>query len=72
MNLSSLIIRCIQEFNEQLVEDRRDITIVDYIKELNKKYFNMNIEFIDDFIDLVDKAGVDPILRCTISSKLKK
>jgi len=47
----------IEEFNEKLVENKRDITIIDYVKELNKKYFDIDISFIDDFIDLVDKEG---------------
>ena len=47
----------IQEFNMKLVQDNKDITIIDYVKDLNKEYFNIDIEFIDDFIDLVDKEG---------------
>ena len=42
----------IQEFNEQLIQENRDITIIDYVKELNNKYFNIDISFIDDFIDM--------------------
>ena len=47
----------IKEFNEKLVQDKKDFTIIDYVKELNKIYFDIDISFIDDFIDLVDKEG---------------
>ena len=47
----------IKEFNEKLVQDKKDITIIDYVKELNEKYFNIDISFIDDFIDMVNKEG---------------
>ena len=45
----------IQEFNMKLVQDNKDITIIDYVKDLNKEYFNIDIDFIDDFIDMVNK-----------------
>ena len=47
----------IQEFNQKLVEENQDIVIVDYVKVINEKHFNINISFIDDFIDMVDKDG---------------
>ena len=47
----------IQEFNMKLVQDNKDITIIDYVKELNNEYFNIDISFIGDFIELVDKEG---------------
>ena len=45
----------IKEFNEQLVENNIDIDIIDYVKNINEQFFKINISFIDDFIDLVDK-----------------
>jgi len=45
----------IQEFNQKLVEDKIDISIIEYVIELNEKFFNIDIHFIDDFMDLVDK-----------------
>ena len=47
----------IKEFNEKLVQDKKDFTIINYVKELNEKYFNIDISFIDDFIDMVNKEG---------------
>ena len=45
----------INEFNEKLVENNIDIGIIEYVKALNKQFYNINIDFIDDFINLVDK-----------------
>ena len=47
----------IKEFNEKLVQDKKEITIIEYVKQLNDLFFNIDISFIDDFIDLVDKDG---------------
>ena len=44
----------IQEFNQMLVNEKIDITIVDYVKQINELVFQIDISFIDDFIDLVD------------------
>ena len=32
----------IKEFNEKLVQDKKDFKIIDYVKELNEKYFNID------------------------------
>ena len=45
----------IQEYNEKLVENNINIGIVEYVKNLNGHFYNINIDFIDDFIDMVDK-----------------
>ena len=47
----------IQEFNKQLIDDEIELTIIDYVKELNKQFYDIDISFIDEFIDLVDKEG---------------
>ena len=44
----------IQAFNEKLVMDNIDITILEYVKLLNSKFYNLKIDFIDDFIDMID------------------
>ena len=49
--------KMISDLNLSLVSDHCDISIIDYVKLLNKKIFNIDIDFIDDFIDLVDKEG---------------
>ena len=64
MNQETSIKMSIQEFNQMLVEDGSDITIVDYIKEINDRFYNIDIDFIDDFIELVDKD------ECCISHKM--
>ena len=45
----------IQEFNQQLVDNKIDISIIDYVKTINDQYYNIDIDFIDSFISLVDK-----------------
>ena len=45
----------IKEFNEKLVNQKVDITIVDYVKQVNNLFYNIDIGFIDDFIEIVDK-----------------
>ena len=43
------------KFNNDLVESKRNINIIDYVKEINRLSYNIDIEFIDEFIQLVDK-----------------
>ena len=45
----------IQEFNKQLISLDEKITIIDYTKKLNGKFYNIDINFIDEFINMVDK-----------------
>ena len=45
----------INEYNTYLVENQININIIDYIKEVNKLEYNINIKFIDEFIELVSK-----------------
>lgn len=45
----------IQDFNKTLIENNEDILIKDYIVKINNLFYNIDISFIDDFHDLVDK-----------------
>ena len=45
----------IQKFNQQLINDGEVITIVDYVKKLNTKFFQIDISFIDDLMEFVGK-----------------
>ena len=45
----------IKDFNQMLVDEKIDISIIDYVIEINDKFFNIDISFINDFMDLVDK-----------------
>ena len=47
----------IQNFNQQLIDDEIELTIIDYVKKLNEQFYNIDISFIDEFIDLVEKEG---------------
>ena len=48
----------IQQFNQSLIDSKCDITITDYVKEINKNFFIIDIDFIDDFIELFDKKRI--------------
>ena len=45
----------IQEFNENLVENGADISIKEYIEEVNDAFYQIDIDFMDDFMNLVKK-----------------
>ena len=45
----------IQEYNSNLIENQVSINIIDYVKQVNKLSYNIDITFIDEFIELVDK-----------------
>ena len=45
----------IQEFNQNLAHNTIEINILDYTKYLNELFFNIDISFIDLFIELIDK-----------------
>ena len=44
-----------KEYNNWLIENKENITIIDYVKQVNKILYNIDISFIDDFIELVSK-----------------
>ena len=45
----------IEEYNTYLVENQVNINIIDYVKEVNKIKYNIDISFIDEFLELVNK-----------------
>jgi hypothetical protein len=45
----------IEEYNSYLLENQVNINIIDYVKEVNKLEFKIDISFIDEFIELVSK-----------------
>ena len=45
----------IKEYNSYLVENQVNVNIIDYVKEVNKLEFKIDISFIDEFIELVGK-----------------
>ena len=45
----------IEEYNNYLVENQVNINIIEYVKEINKLEFKIDISFIDEFIELVSK-----------------
>ena len=45
----------IQNLNQKIIDEKVEINIVDYVKLLNYEVYHIDISFIDDFINLVDK-----------------
>ena len=45
----------IQEFNQILIDDEIELTIIDYVKKLNEQFYKIDISFIDELIDFIDK-----------------
>ena len=45
----------INEYNTYLVNNQININIIEYVKEVNKIKYNINISFIDEFLELVSK-----------------
>ena len=44
-----------EKFNNKLIEEQRIINIIDYVKEINNLYYKIDIDFIDEFLELVSK-----------------
>ena len=45
----------IQEYNSYLIDNQVNINIIDYVKEVNKIKYTIDISFIDEFIELISK-----------------
>ena len=60
----------IVEFNKKLVEEDTKLKIIEYIKLINEKFYNIDISFIDEFINYVNKndfcIGNDVLLKYNI------
>ena len=51
-----IIISCpdnIRIYNKELIEGKKNPSIVEYVKALNEKFYKIDISFIDDFLKLV-------------------
>ena len=44
----------IQEFSQKLIDDKIELTIIDYVKKLNEQFYKIDISFIDELIDFID------------------
>ena len=45
----------IEKYNNNLVSSKTIITIIDYVKAVNRLKYNIDIDFIYEFIELVNK-----------------
>ena len=44
-----------QEYNQYLVNSNTEIPMIDYVDKLNDMFYNIDISFMVDFMDLVGK-----------------
>jgi phage anti-repressor protein len=44
-----------EAFNEEIVNNNISITIIEYIKEANNRYYQIDISFMEEFINLVER-----------------
>ena len=59
----------INDLNVSLVNEQPDITIVNYVKLLNKNIFNIDIGFIDDLLNLLAKMVLVSPTKCYLNNK---
>ena len=45
----------IQNFNQKIIDENVEITIIDYVKLLNYEVYHIDITFINDILLLIDK-----------------
>jgi hypothetical protein len=45
----------INEYITYLIDNQVNVNIIDFVKEINKIKYNIDISFIDEFIELVSK-----------------
>ena len=43
----------VNEYITYLIDNQNNINIIDFVKEINKLKYNIDISFIDEFIELV-------------------
>ena len=48
----------IDDYNEYLINNDIDINVSDYIKEINSKFYNIDISFMDFFMSLVGNNDI--------------
>ena len=47
----------IQKYNEDLISKNEEIIISLFVKKLNDKFYNIDISFIDDFLEAVNNEN---------------
>jgi hypothetical protein len=47
--------KSIEEYNTYLIDNQVNVNIIEFVKEINKIKYNIDISFIDEFIELVSK-----------------
>ncbi len=62
----------VNEYINYLIDNQNNVNIIDFVKEINKLKYNIDISFIDEFIELVSKDECcihhDRLVKYNISS----
>ena len=45
----------IEEFNRKLIETKENINILEYARQINNKTNKIDLSFLEEFIELIDK-----------------
>ena len=45
----------VNEYINYLIDNQNNVNIINFVKEINKLKYNIDISFIDEFIELVSK-----------------
>lgn len=54
-NLHTMTFATPEDYNNYLIENKENVTIIDYVKQINKILYNIDINFLDKFIELISK-----------------
>ena len=44
------------EYNQYLIDNNIDLTLIEYIKDANKRFYEYDISFMEEFMNLVDRV----------------
>jgi ElaB/YqjD/DUF883 family membrane-anchored ribosome-binding protein len=53
--LNKMTYKSVEEYNNYLVDNQIQIDIINYVKEVNKINFNIDLSFINEFLELINK-----------------
>ena len=56
--MTAKTLESVEEYNKYLIDNNVEIMLIDYVKTVNKLIYNIDISFIDNFLNLVDKNEI--------------
>ena len=64
--------KVINEFNKSLIDEKKEINIIEYGKIINKLTNNIDISFLEEFINLIDNDDFCIVLKKIYDQKIFK